>query len=172
MGNMESLESVKRDFIQEFGDAYYAAGQSKLMGHIIGLLLFLGKPTSLDDITRDLGVSKGPTSQMLQRLRERSSVQRLSAPGDRRDYYQVDRNLFGNAFSKNLLIMQRNFDLAKVFRQRIESLNGETDVPSPQFVARLQEMSDFYGLMLQHFETFLEQWQIYLRDRPVLERTN
>ena len=44
---MTTEEKIKKELIQRFGDAYKAFGLSKLMGHIIALLLFSPKPCLL-----------------------------------------------------------------------------------------------------------------------------
>ncbi len=73
---MDSYEQIKREIIQSFGHAYQAFGLSTLMGKIVALLLFSDEPLSLDDISRNLEMSKGPISQIARRLTERNLIRK------------------------------------------------------------------------------------------------
>jgi len=57
---MLNEEKIKREIIQNFGYAYKAFGLSKIMGHVIALLIFSPKPLSLDEISKTTkGATKG-----------------------------------------------------------------------------------------------------------------
>ena len=55
---MTAEEKIKKEIILNFGHAYKAFGLSKLMGHVIALLISSDEPLSLDEIAKTLKRSK------------------------------------------------------------------------------------------------------------------
>ncbi len=153
---MASAARIKRDFIQNFGDAYELFGLPKLMGRIVGLLLYAYGAINLDDISRELKVSKGPVSQVTRRLRDNGLIQRVWVPGDRRDYYEAVPDIFGQAFSNHAKLMKGNFLLAKKYGEIVKS--DSSGIPD-SFRERVAEMERFYTVMLKHFSSFLDEWR-------------
>ena len=150
---------IKKEFIQDFGEAYQRFGHQKLMGRIVGLLLYYRKPLSLNQIIEELNVSKGPTSQLLQRLRDTNVVQRIWVPGDRKDYYQCDGDAFVNAFANLTHNIKLNLDLAQKYKRKLEQNKKEEN---NSFGNTITEMDQFYSLMLQYFQEFSNKWQSQL----------
>ncbi|MBU1095738.1 MAG: MarR family transcriptional regulator [Ignavibacteriae bacterium HGW-Ignavibacteriae-2] len=152
---MDKAEKLKEDFIMNFGWAYKAFGLSKLMGHVVALLLFSPKPLSLDEITESLKRSKGPVSQITRRLRDKNLIRRVWQPTSRKDYYEIQPDIFENAFRNNLEMVRNNYKLAQKFRTQIKDQNvQEAEILS----ARLEEMQSFYELMDKKYREFLDEW--------------
>jgi len=149
-------EKIKKELIQRFGDAYKAFGLSKLMGHIIALLLFSPEPLSLDEITKQLGRSKGPISQIVRRLRDKHLIRKVWMPNDnRKDYYEVEPEIFEHAFRNNLELIKNNTRIAKQLKEKIKSSKSENLKPISQ---RMVEMEKFYLLMEDYYNDFLLSW--------------
>jgi len=146
---------LKKEFIQDYGAGYQMFGLPVLMGRIVGLLLYTGKPVSLTDITRELGVSKGPASQICRRLLDHNLIIRVWQPGSRKDYYQAHPNIFGNAFLNHTSLQKKNLELAIKFKELIKT-SDRTD--TDEFVKSIDEMAAFYELMLEHHQQFYEEW--------------
>lgn len=153
-GNDPAL-SLKQEFIQDYGHGYQTFGLPRLMGKVVGLLLYHGDPLSLDDITTELHVSKGPVSQIMRRLRDHNLVRRIWVPGSRRDYYQAEPDIFGQAFANHAGLQNQNLALARKYTQRIQETGEELP---PSFNDRMKEMDRFYTLMNKHFGNFLDEW--------------
>ena len=152
---MASNSLIKQGFIQDFGEAYKSFGLSRLMGHIVGLLLYTQKPLSLDDIAAELKVSKGPVSQIAHRLRDHNLIRKVWVPGSRKDFYAAEQDIFGQAFANQAAMLARNLTLARKYQDLLEDTPDE--VP-PAFAARIDEMTRFYGLMGRHLSLFLDEW--------------
>ncbi|MCB2201019.1 MarR family transcriptional regulator [bacterium] len=156
--------TLRQDWIQEFGEAYQLFGLPKLMGHVVGLLLASSKPLSLDDITSELGVSKGPVSQVMGRLRDHRLVHRHNKPGNRKDFYEADSDIFGHAFGNHAALLRGNLTLAKRFHKRLDGATKDEIVrPGKEedlaaFTARIEEMEQFYSLMMKHLGAFMKEW--------------
>ncbi|MDY0081757.1 MAG: MarR family transcriptional regulator [Ignavibacteriaceae bacterium] len=153
---MTTEEKIKKELIQRFGDAYKAFGLSKLMGHIIAILLFSAEPLSLDEITKQLGRSKGPISQIVRRLRDKHLIRKVWMPNNnRKDYYEVEPEIFEHAFRNNLELIKNNTRIAKQLKEKIKSSKNQNLKPINQ---RMTEMERFYLLMEDHYNDFLLSW--------------
>ena len=147
---------IKTEFIQDYGRGYQSFGLPKLMGRVVGLLLYHGAPLSLDDITDELHVSKGPVSQIMSRLREHQLVRRIWVPGSRRDYYEAEADIFGQAFANHAALQHQNLALARKYTGMVG--DSEDELPE-SFATRMTEMDRFYTLMSKHFANFLTEWE-------------
>lgn len=154
--SMSTEEKIKKELIQRFGDAYKAFGLNKLMGHIIALLLFSPNPLSLDEITKQLGRSKGPISQIVRRLRDKRLIRKAWMPeNNRKDYYEIEPEVFEHAFRNNLELIKNNKRIATQLKEKIRSANKQS---LETINIRMKEMEMFYSLMEEHFNTFLTEW--------------
>ncbi len=153
---MSTEEKIKKELIQRFGDAYKAFGLNKLMGHIIALLLFSPEPLSLDDITKQLGRSKGPISQIVRRLRDKRLIRKAwMTENNRKDYYEIEPEVFEHAFRNNLELIKNNKRIATQLKEKIKSANKSS---LETINTRMKEMELFYSLMEDHFNDFLNEW--------------
>jgi len=118
-------EKIKREIIQSFGEAYKAFGLSKLMGHIVALMIFSPHPLSLDDICKQLKRSKGPVSQIIRRLRDKNLLRKVWVPGSRKDYYEAHPDIFENAFRNNFELIKKNKKLAVELKQKAKKSDHE-----------------------------------------------
>ncbi len=148
--------TLRQQFIQDYGLAYQSFGLPRLMGYIVAVLLQADAPVSLDEITDELQVSKGPVSQIMRRLREHNLVQRVWVPGSRRDYYRAEPDIFGQAFANHAALLGQNLVLARKY----SALIADSDEPvDPAFAVRTEEMVRFYSLMEKHLTAFLDEWK-------------
>ncbi|MBK7866946.1 MAG: MarR family transcriptional regulator [Ignavibacteriales bacterium] len=154
---MSDTEQIKIEMIRRFGDAYKAFGLNKLMGHIVALLIFSSKPVSLDEICEQLGRSKGPVSQILRRLRDKKLIRKaFFAENNRKDYYEIEPEIFENAFLNNFALIKNNTKIAVNLR---EMANGSFSVEGDDTAKRLEEMEKFYRLMEVHYNNFQKEWE-------------
>ncbi|MCF7822608.1 MAG: MarR family transcriptional regulator [Candidatus Marinimicrobia bacterium] len=151
-----NTDRIKEEFVNRFGDAYHDFGLPVLMGRIIGLLLYSEEPISLDMMTEELKVSKGPVSQILRRLRDHSLVKRVWVGGDRKDYYQVVDQIFLQAFINQASLLKRNLILARDFERL---LKNKTDPKLISLKARMKEMVEFNKEMQEYLNRFIEKWR-------------
>jgi len=150
-------EELTSAFIQDFGTNYQIFGLSRLMGHVVGLMLCDDAPQSLDDITERLSVSKGPVSQITRRLSDHHLLSKAWVPGSRRDHYTAAHDIFGQAFTNYADKQARNLELARKYRDLLEA--EPADKATDAFRRRVDEMVAFYELMGEHHEAFREAWR-------------
>ncbi|MAT57225.1 MAG: MarR family transcriptional regulator [Melioribacteraceae bacterium] len=152
---MTAEEKIKKEIILNFGHAYKAFGLSKLMGHVIALLISSDEPLSLDEIAKTLKRSKGPVSQIMRRLRDRNLIRRVWHTNSRKDYYEIQPEIFENAFRNNQELIKANTRLAKQLKSTVSKEKSK----SLKFLElRLMEMQMFYELTEKYNEKFLNEW--------------
>ncbi|MCC6548756.1 MAG: MarR family transcriptional regulator [Ignavibacteriaceae bacterium] len=153
---MTQEEQVRKELIHRFGDAYRAFGLSKLMGHVVALLLYSPGPVSLDEISKSLKRSKGPVSQIVRRLRDHNLIRKAwITENNRKDYYEIEPAIFENAFRNNLELIKSNTRIASEVKAKFKS-NRNKDLETTAL--RVLEMERFYSLMEKHYEKFLNEW--------------
>ncbi len=154
---MTDKAQIKTEMISRFGEAYKAFGLNKLMGHIVALLIFSPQPVSLDDICEELGRSKGPVSQILRRLRDKKLIRKAwFTENNRKDYYEIEPEIFENAFLNNFSLIRNNTRIAGILNDMAENAGFDK---SDLTRKRIEEMEKFYRLMEVHFTNFQNEWE-------------
>lgn len=155
---MTKAEKIQNEVIQRFGDAYKSFGLNKLMGHIVALLISSEEPVSLDEIAKKLGRSKGPVSQIVRRLKDKHLIRKVWFPeNNRKDYYEVEPEIFENAFRNNLELIKNNRRIADYMLDIVEKSKQENLV---MLRKRMKEMETFYSVMEKNYKVFLDEWAV------------
>ncbi|MDB4908567.1 MAG: hypothetical protein JWO05_3351 [Gemmatimonadetes bacterium] len=95
--------SADRDrFIERFGLLWEEDGAPRIAGRIAGLALITEGSLSLDEIATRLGVSKASVSNDTRLLERMGFIERVSRPGDRKDYYQSTEGSFERLIGERL----------------------------------------------------------------------
>ena len=83
------MQQDVQSFIERMGLLMEQDGMPRIAGRIYGLMLVSPGECSLDDIAESLDVSKASVSNDARLLERFGFIERVSRPGDRRDYYQM-----------------------------------------------------------------------------------
>ncbi|HET7321626.1 MAG TPA: MarR family transcriptional regulator [Longimicrobiaceae bacterium] len=141
-----------QDFVERIGLMMESEGLPRISGRIFGFLMVNEGAYSLDEIARELQVSKASVSTNARQLEEHKFLERISEPGDRRDYYRMRPD----AWTQILREAQRRWELFQVlFREGRESLPAEMEMGRE----RLAEAERFHALMLARVDCLLEEWE-------------
>jgi DNA-binding transcriptional regulator GbsR (MarR family) len=110
-------------FIERMGRLFEETeGLPRIAGRIVGLLLLTPGECSLDQMAEHLAVSRASISIDARRLEQCGVVERVTRPGDRRDYYRIAPDHYARALERRLAVIER---LAEVIgdgrRMRIKS---------------------------------------------------
>jgi len=89
----ESLSEIEQQIINLCADGMRVVGLPKSIGEIYGLFLISREDLSLDDLVRQLRISKGSASQGLRVLRTLGAIREVHTGDARRSYYEADVNL-------------------------------------------------------------------------------
>ena len=115
-------------FVERAGLLWENDGLPRIAGRIFGLMLVTDGALSLDEIADTLGVSKASVSTDTRLLERMGFIERVSKPGDRKDYYQQTETSFERAIAERIRRMHelealiesgRELALGKVARDRL-----------------------------------------------------
>lgn len=88
------LHAAQDQFILEWGRMSSSWGINRTMAQIHALLLATGQPHSVDEIIERLHISRGNASMNLRDLIDWGVIQRFRRPGDRKDIYVSDPDVW------------------------------------------------------------------------------
>src|SRR5829696_3896968 len=94
-------------FIERFGLLCEEDGLPRIAGRIFALALITEDSLSLDEIAERLGVSKASVSNDTRLLERMGFIERVSLPGDRKDYYQSNERSFEKAIAERIRRMHQ-----------------------------------------------------------------
>ncbi len=141
------MSPMAADTVQRFVEAWGAMGSlwgiNRSVARVHALLMANEDPLSLDDIADQLQISKGNASMSLRELRTFGVVRQVEAPGDRRDFYVTEPDVWTMFFRILRERKRREFDPAL---EAIHRLAGEPGA-SGAVRGRLEQMADLLTTM-------------------------
>jgi DNA-binding transcriptional regulator GbsR (MarR family) len=146
-------ESEQQQFIEAVGLSFEQAGLPRMAGRILGWLLICDPPhQSPGELAEVLQASKGSISSMTRLLEQLGLIDRLSLPGERRDYFRI-RNESWTA------LFRRRMELVSTFRQLADQGLALLSEQTPEQRRRLEEMRDMYAFFEYEVPRLLERWE-------------
>ncbi|MXX77059.1 MAG: transcriptional regulator [Holophagales bacterium] len=85
-----SLRVAEERFIEAMGLAHEEDRLPRIAGRLVGLLILSPEPVRFDHLTERLRVSRGSISTNTRLLENMGVIQRVTRPGDRRDYFKIN----------------------------------------------------------------------------------
>jgi len=144
------------DFIEHIAIVTESEGFPRIAGRIFACLLLSPEPLSLAELAARLGVSKASISQDARRLANRSVLERVGRPGDRRDYYRVPEDLF-------VRTMELRLERWKALHDAMATGRRTLPVCPAKVGRRLDELDSAFRYVFHAVSLALEDW----RTRPV-----
>jgi DNA-binding transcriptional regulator GbsR (MarR family) len=152
-----TLTGPAEQYVERMGLLWEAEGLPRIAGRMLGLLALQPEPTTLDDIAGALGVSKASVSNDTRLLERLGFVERVSRPGDRKDYYQNSARSFERAIAERL---RRMGEL-----QSLIEAGAALAVDSPAVRARLDDHRVAFTHVTAALKSALEEIQAKHRAR-------
>ena len=146
------LSERTSEFIEKIGLLFEHGGSTRTHGRLMGLLLVHDKPLSLDEMADHLQVSKASLSTNARMAVQIGMAQRVSRPGDRKDYYEMTPGSFEN------MVAQR-MQAVDVFIRLADEGLAAVDADNTTARARLEKMKDFYQFFLRELQGSLTRWR-------------
>ncbi len=143
----------EQQFTEDFGLFFEHLGVPRMAGRILAWLLLCEPPEqTMQDLVDALGASKSSISTMTRLLMNFGLIERLSLPGERRDFYRVRSDVWRHSLED----AQRKFegfrDMAQCGLVLLE------DEPLERR-ARIQAMHDVYDLLVREFPKLVDRWE-------------
>ena len=148
-----------QQYVEEFGLYFERVGLTRMMGRIIGYLL-VSDPAqqSMQEIGAALQASKSSVSTALKPLVSLRLIDQISVPGERRDYYRANSDMWIRSFRSRLHQLTELRELAE------RGLDLMADEP-PQRRQRLEIMHATNEFLEREFPKLLDQWEAEKRAR-------
>lgn len=86
-------QEAKEKFIDTWGSLGNLWGINKVMAKIHALLFISPDPLCMEDIMKELKISRGNTSMSLRQLIDWGIVYKTSIPGERREYFSSEKDV-------------------------------------------------------------------------------
>ncbi len=150
------MTTPSADTVQQFVEAWGAMGAlwgiNRSVARVHALLMATEAPLSLDEIAEQLQISKGNASMSLRELRTFGVVRHVEVPGDRRDFYVTEPDVWTMFFRILKERKRREFDPA------LEAIHRLLEQPGArgQVLGRLKQMSELLTTVEGVVDRFLK----------------
>lgn len=145
------MDETVTEFVERMGLMLEAEGLPRTAGRLVGFLLVHPEAYSLDELAEKLQVSKASISTNARQLEEHRVLERISAPGDRRDYYRMKVEAWEGMLRSGLQKWNATRELLTATAAAIPDEMHESR-------ARLIEAEQFHLLLIDGMERMLERW--------------
>ncbi|HEY9856680.1 MAG TPA: hypothetical protein V6D05_13135 [Stenomitos sp.] len=149
------------------GNAMEVWGFKRVLGMVWTFLYLSPKPLSAQDIRQGLGISSGLVSMVLSELARWGVVSRYPMPGERREYYVAERNIW-RPISK--VLRERELYQAATTLERLREVESELEIgaeedESKQVAAdRIAELIQLGELAYNMLDQFVSLGVLDIRD--------
>jgi HTH-type transcriptional regulator, glycine betaine synthesis regulator len=151
---MSSIQQAKEHTIQGLSHISHFWGFSKGMGAIYGVLYLSPDLLSLDELVKQVGITKGAVSTNVRQLERLGLVHKQVVIGERKDYYEAETDFW--KVVKGILREREKSEFDRAIRTVSESLamiDSAGDL-SPEETAqaafcqkRMKALADFFKML-------------------------
>ena len=152
------MTDAAEEFIEMMGRHFEEEGTARIAGRLVGMLMLTEAPASLDELAERLQVSKGSVSLNARLLEDWGIAERITRPGDRRDFYRIAPDV-------STRLLERQIARIRVLDDRIAAVRTRLEPLSDTVRTRLDRAMDFNGAAVRSFTRMLEE----LRESPGAE---
>lgn len=140
----ENVNESELQFVERMGLLVEEDGWPRIAGRILGFLTLTVHACSLDEIASALDVSRASVSTDARRLMQSGLLERLSRPGDRRDYYRLAPDSVRSS-------LRDRIDRLRRYHELIESA-ASLGLGGAKAASRLTEWAEAHALVLNSME--------------------
>lgn len=149
---MNTQQFEAKHFVEEVGLSFELVALPRMAGRIFGWLLISDPPhQSLGELAETLQASKGSISTMARLLIQIGLIERVSLPGQRRDYFQIKLNAWSQMAEQHLAQMTAFRKLAERGLELFEDAD-----PLRQ---RLEEMHHMHAFLERELPILNQRWE-------------
>ena len=157
--NLDLRVYEEQHFVEEVGLFIERMGLPRMAGRVLGKLLISVPPhQSTGELAESLLASKGSISTMTRLLIQGGLIERMSLPGERRDYFRIKPNAW---FQMTLQDNLRLIALRDHANRGLGLLSGQ----GPELRERLEELLDLCAFYERELPGLLERWERQRRER-------
>ncbi len=151
MDNQRQAE--EKNFVEEVGIFFEQTGMPRMAGRSLGWLMISDPPhQTTGELAEALLASKGSISTITRLLIRTGLIERLSLPGQRRDYFRIKPDASHQTLKESLVQITAFRQLAERGLELIED--------KAHFNRQwLEEMRDMHAFFELEFPALLERWE-------------
>lgn len=143
-----TLAAARLDFVSQWGALGSAWGVNRTMAMLHALLLTSAAPLSTDDAMETLQISRGNASTNLRELVAWGLSRKVVLPGERRDYYEAEKDVWRIFCTVARERKRREIDPAiEVLRSCAEKTAGLRSREARQFHRMMKALGEFAELL-------------------------
>lgn len=152
----DQLPPAIQRFILQWGDMGGQWGVNRTIAQIHALLYVSDRPLNAEDIAETLGVARSNVSNSLKELQAWKIVKRVPVPGDRRDHFAAEDDVWEMAMRIASVRKERELNPAlETLETCLAEAENDSRVSATQR-ARLEAMQEFTGSMDRWYEQMLK----------------
>lgn len=145
------LAEAKEQFIQSWGVLGSQWGINRTMAQVHALLLVASGPLSTDDIMQELSISRGNANMNIRELMDWSLVQKVIVPGDRKEYFTAEKDIW--KVSMYIMQQRKKRELDPMLKVLSQINNVEEDKKNPDVKAFIQTVDNIKKFAVQAEKT-------------------
>lgn len=154
------LKEAKKEFIQTWARLGGEWGINRTMAQVHALLLATDRPLSTDDVMEELSISRGNANINLRELMNWNLVYRELVPGERREYFRAEKDIWEVA--KRIARERKKREIEPVLRElsQLEKVD-ENSAEAKQFVKTVSDIHAFANKIDKSVDTMVkadENW--------------
>lgn len=126
------IDDISELFVKNITDNMTAFGATSSIGRVLGTIYMNGAPMTLDDLSRETGMSKTRMSQVTRDMDAMNLAERTFKKGVRKDLYQVEQDYYQTFISVFTSTWQKATNRGRHFeadvKHKLADLNDEPDL--------------------------------------------
>lgn len=149
---MDERDTQLREYAERLALTLAQSGMQRTTARVMTALLFTQQETmTAADLCEELKISSGAVSGAVNQLITTGMIERVPAPGSRRDHYRFREHAWATLMgNKNALLdSMRDAAAEGIKAAGHDSVAGR----------RLDEMQDFYGFMQREMADLIDKWR-------------
>ncbi len=140
------LSNQDEAFVFHFGEMGSRWGFNRTVGQILALLVISEDPICADELVEALSISRGNVSMGIKELQSWQLIRRVHIPGDRKEYFAVNGNVWEMA--TQVLEERRKRELnPTISLLRTLLMDSKTSEPDNHATKQMQELHDLLELV-------------------------
>lgn len=149
---METQHATLRDAAEKLALTLAEGGMQKSTARVLTALLYTEQDTMTSaDLREQLQISSGGVSAAVKQLLPTGFIERVPAPGSRRDHYRFRSGAWAGLMSQQNEVLRAMTTAAE---------EGLAAAPEGSTTAdRLHEMRDFYAYMTEQMVPLVDRWR-------------
>ena len=149
---MQPTDAI-RNYVEKMTLILELNGMPRTAGRVLSYLLICSpREQSMHTLVDALGMSKSSISTSTQTLIQLNLIERVSLPGERRDYYRMITDVWNIMMVRHLMIAKQLRDVAAEGIKLIDETSFKGDCK------HLNEMFEFFDFWEQEMPSLLERW--------------